>query len=215
MVGTMGGLDLPVPVVLPANRLCGSDHSRPGILPPRPARLGLRGPPLRPRRLLRLRNGVHIQIRQRRLSDQYGRRVRDCRPGGWSRRVPVTYPLRHHPRPDRDLLELLHAALRHRLGVAHLVLFHRSSPHARHRRRQRGGSLRGEDDERPNRSAAPRCGRIAIDGVIIARALHVLAVVIWIGEVMMATTVVLRAVRRGDLGADPLKALQTIEHRFV
>ena len=54
-----------------------------------------------------------------------------------------------------------------------------------------------------------------MEDVVIARALHVLAVVVWIGGVMMATTVVLPAVRRGDLGADRLKAFQTIEHRFV
>ena len=43
-------------------------------------------------------------------------------------------------------------------------------------------------------------GRGMMDDVIVARALHVLAVVIWIGGVAMATTVVLPAVRRGDLG---------------
>ena len=45
-----------------------------------------------------------------------------------------------------------------------------------------------------------------MDDVVIARALHVLAVVIWIGGVSMATTAVLPAVRRGDLGADRLVA---------
>lgn len=54
-----------------------------------------------------------------------------------------------------------------------------------------------------------------MNDVILARALHVLAVVIWIGGVGMATTVVLPAVRRGDLGADRLKAFQAIEGRFV
>ena len=54
-----------------------------------------------------------------------------------------------------------------------------------------------------------------MDDVVIARALHVLAIVIWIGGVAMATTVALPAVRRGDLGADRLKAFQAIEHRFV
>lgn len=49
----------------------------------------------------------------------------------------------------------------------------------------------------------------------IARALHVLAVVIWIGGVSMATTIVLPALRRGALGNDKLKAFQAIEHRFV
>ena len=54
------------------------------------------------------------------------------------------------------------------------------------------------------RSSCAMAG-IAMDDLIIARALHVLAVVIWIGGVAMATTVVLPAVRRGDLGADRLR----------
>ena len=54
-----------------------------------------------------------------------------------------------------------------------------------------------------------------MNDVIAARALHVLFVVIWIGGVAMATTVVLPAVRRGDLGPQWLKAFQAIEHRFV
>ena len=54
-----------------------------------------------------------------------------------------------------------------------------------------------------------------MDDVVIARALHVLAVVIWIGGVSMATTVVLPAVRRGELGADRLVAFQAIERRFI
>jgi uncharacterized membrane protein len=53
------------------------------------------------------------------------------------------------------------------------------------------------------------------DDIAIARALHVLAVVIWIGGVSMATTVMLPAVRRGDLGKDRLHAFDAIEHRFV
>ncbi|MGC1576715.1 MAG: hypothetical protein WA813_11455 [Beijerinckiaceae bacterium] len=51
--------------------------------------------------------------------------------------------------------------------------------------------------------------------VVIARALHVLAVVIWIGGVSMVTTVALPAVRRGDLGEDRLRAFRAIERRFV
>jgi uncharacterized membrane protein len=51
--------------------------------------------------------------------------------------------------------------------------------------------------------------------VVIARVLHVLAVVIWIGGVSMATTVVLPAVRRGELGEKRLPAFQAIERRFV
>ena len=54
-----------------------------------------------------------------------------------------------------------------------------------------------------------------MNDVIAARALHVLAVVIWIGGVSMATTVALPAVRRGDLGPDRLRAFQAIEHRFA
>jgi len=51
--------------------------------------------------------------------------------------------------------------------------------------------------------------------VIIARALHVLAVVIWIGGVSMVTTVTLPAVRLGELGENRRRAFQAIEHRFV
>jgi uncharacterized membrane protein len=54
-----------------------------------------------------------------------------------------------------------------------------------------------------------------MDDVIVARALHVLAVVIWIGGVSMATTVALSAIRRGELGDDRVRAFQAIEHRFV
>ena len=54
-----------------------------------------------------------------------------------------------------------------------------------------------------------------MDGIAVARAVHVLAVVIWIGGVSMATTVAIPAVRRGDLGVDRLKAFQAIERRFV
>ncbi|MGN6375912.1 MAG: hypothetical protein ACTHMG_10185 [Sphingomonas sp.] len=54
-----------------------------------------------------------------------------------------------------------------------------------------------------------------MNDVIFARALHVLAVVIWIGGVSMATMVALPAVRRGDLGTDLLRAFQAFEHRFV
>jgi hypothetical protein len=49
---------------------------------------------------------------------------------------------------------------------------------------------------------------------IIARP-HVLAVVIWICGVSMATTVALPAVRSGYLGENRLQAFQAIEHRFV
>lgn len=54
-----------------------------------------------------------------------------------------------------------------------------------------------------------------MDDIVLARALHVLGVVIWIGGVAMATTVVLPMVRRGDLGPDRLRVFQAVEHRFV
>ncbi len=54
-----------------------------------------------------------------------------------------------------------------------------------------------------------------MNDIILARVLHVLAVVIWIGGVAMATAVVLPAVRGGELGEDRLKAFQAIERRFV
>ena len=51
--------------------------------------------------------------------------------------------------------------------------------------------------------------------LLLARALHVLGVVIWIGGVFMATTVLLPAVRRGALGPDKLAAFHAVESRFV
>ena len=58
-------------------------------------------------------------------------------------------------------------------------------------------------------------GELVMHDVAVARALHVLAVVIWVGGITMVTTIVLPAVRRGDLGADRLAAFQAIERRFV
>jgi uncharacterized membrane protein len=54
-----------------------------------------------------------------------------------------------------------------------------------------------------------------MNDVIIARALHVLFVVIWIGGLAMATSVVLPVVRKGELGSSRIQAFQAIEHRFV
>jgi len=54
-----------------------------------------------------------------------------------------------------------------------------------------------------------------MNDVIVARILHVLAVVIWIGGVSMVTTVVLPAVRRRAFGEDSAQAFQAIERRFV
>jgi len=55
----------------------------------------------------------------------------------------------------------------------------------------------------------------AFEGVVLARVLHVLGVIVWIGGVWMATTVALPAVRRGALGADRIAAFEAIERRFV
>jgi len=57
--------------------------------------------------------------------------------------------------------------------------------------------------------------RPVMDDVVLARALHVLAVVIWVGGVAMATMVVLPAVRRGDVGANRLEVFEAIERRFA
>jgi uncharacterized membrane protein len=54
-----------------------------------------------------------------------------------------------------------------------------------------------------------------IDDLALARALHVLAVTIWIGGVAMATTVALPAVKSGALGPDPLRAFEAFERRFA
>jgi uncharacterized membrane protein len=54
-----------------------------------------------------------------------------------------------------------------------------------------------------------------MNDVIVARVLHVLAVVIWIGGVSMVTTVVLPALRRRALGETPIQAFHAIERRFV
>jgi uncharacterized membrane protein len=54
-----------------------------------------------------------------------------------------------------------------------------------------------------------------MDDVVIARALHVLAVVIWIGGVGMVTMVVLPAVRHGDIGPNRLQVFEAIERRFT
>jgi len=54
-----------------------------------------------------------------------------------------------------------------------------------------------------------------IDDLALARALHVLGVIVWIGGVSMATTVALPAVRRGALGEDRLAAFHAFKRGFV
>ncbi len=54
-----------------------------------------------------------------------------------------------------------------------------------------------------------------MDAIITARALHVLAIVIWIGGVAMVAAVILPAIRRGAMGPDWLQAFAAIEQRFI
>lgn len=54
-----------------------------------------------------------------------------------------------------------------------------------------------------------------MNDVVIARAIHVLAVVIWIGGVAMVTTVILPIVRNSGAQADRLPLLEAVERRFV
>ena len=54
-----------------------------------------------------------------------------------------------------------------------------------------------------------------MDGLALARALHVVAVVVWIGGLSIVTTALLPAIRRGELGSNWLAAFQAIERRFV
>lgn len=58
-------------------------------------------------------------------------------------------------------------------------------------------------------------GPYSMDGLTLARVLHVLAVVVWIGGVAIVTTALLPAIRRGELGDDWLAAFRAIERRFV
>jgi len=51
--------------------------------------------------------------------------------------------------------------------------------------------------------------------VVIARGLHVLAIVIWIGGVAMVTLVLLPAIRSGDVGPDRLQVFEAVERRFI
>jgi uncharacterized membrane protein len=59
-------------------------------------------------------------------------------------------------------------------------------------------------------TAVPR-----MDDVAIARAIHVVCVVIWIGGVAMVTTVILPMVRRFDIRERRLALLEAVERRFV
>ncbi|HUZ30828.1 MAG TPA: hypothetical protein VMV19_01775 [Xanthobacteraceae bacterium] len=52
-----------------------------------------------------------------------------------------------------------------------------------------------------------------MDDIAIARAIHVFAVVVWIGGVAMVTTVILPIVRRGE--KERLALLEAVEQRFI
>lgn len=54
-----------------------------------------------------------------------------------------------------------------------------------------------------------------MDEIAIARAIHVICVVIWIGGVAMVTTIVLPAVRRLDTPAKRVALFEAVERRFV
>lgn len=54
-----------------------------------------------------------------------------------------------------------------------------------------------------------------MDDVGIARIVHVLAIVLWIGGVAFVTTIVLPAVRRLEDGAEAVKRFEEFEHRFA
>ena len=54
-----------------------------------------------------------------------------------------------------------------------------------------------------------------MDDFAIARAIHVLAVVVWIGGVAMVTTVVLPVVRRVGGPAERLSLFEAVERRFI
>lgn len=55
-----------------------------------------------------------------------------------------------------------------------------------------------------------------MEGAVVARAIHVASVVLWIGGVAMATTIVLPLVRAGDQPIERRVPLfEAIEHRFV
>ena len=54
-----------------------------------------------------------------------------------------------------------------------------------------------------------------MEDVIIARTLHVLGVVLWIGGVAMVTTVLLPAAKRLKTPAERVVFFAAIEHRFA
>ena len=53
-----------------------------------------------------------------------------------------------------------------------------------------------------------------MDDVTIARALHVMGVILWIGGVGFVTTALLPSLRRLNNGRDAMEVFEAIEHRF-
>jgi uncharacterized membrane protein len=56
---------------------------------------------------------------------------------------------------------------------------------------------------------------LVMHDLAIARAIHVLAVVVWIGGVAMVTTVILPMVRRAPMPAEGQVLLEAVERRFI
>lgn len=56
---------------------------------------------------------------------------------------------------------------------------------------------------------------LGVDSIAIAKAIHVLAVVVWIGGVAMVTTVILPMVRRARTPTEGRALLEAVERRFV
>ena len=54
-----------------------------------------------------------------------------------------------------------------------------------------------------------------MDDVTLARAIHVLAVVLWIGGVALVTTVLLPAVRRLKSPEERIASFKSVEQRFA
>lgn len=77
----------------------------------------------------------------------------------------------------------------------------------------------GRPDATQTASRGPGGGgagaRNRMDDIALARTIHIFAVVIWVGGVSMATSIVIAAVRRGQFGPDRLAAFHAAERRFV
>ncbi|HZS85694.1 MAG TPA: hypothetical protein VFA50_22695 [Stellaceae bacterium] len=54
-----------------------------------------------------------------------------------------------------------------------------------------------------------------MDDVAIARAIHVLAVIVWIGGVAMVTTVIFPLIRRTHAAKERLRLFESVERRFI